>query len=90
MTSEFYTRVLARDALVKQLFSFEGWDTVDTMFYQFYNTVTKVSIGSFPAGTKFQTIAVNFSAGFIEVYDEDGRQPLGVFELNYTIGSPLK
>lgn len=76
---------------------FEGTDAQPNRAQntQFYNAVVlKVAMGKFPAGTRFDSVCIDYDQGTIELYGEDTPEgfvnQLGCFELLLTIGDELE
>ena len=57
-------------SLDEEYFSWDNWDTVDTMDFQFSSCVLKKPIGKYPVGTKFDYIFVEYSKGIISLEEE--------------------
>jgi hypothetical protein len=60
-----------RKGLEHKLFSWIGWDEVDTATLQFYKVVLKVQIGKFPIGSTFECAIVSFDHSYVELYQDD-------------------
>lgn len=58
-----------------QFFTWGGWDTIDTMDFFFYDCELLVPVGEYPAGTKIKSIAMMYSSGVMEFYEEDSNSP---------------
>jgi hypothetical protein len=78
-----------------QLFDWKNWDSWDFAVNVYYDCTLKVPIGPYAAGTKIDTISVDFEQGFVELYGRglglsdsgDDSVVLGTWNLNLSIGA---
>lgn len=68
-----------------QLFSWERWDSVDTMAFHFYDCVLKVVIGDYSAGTKVSGIFMDYENGVMEFYNDAGDAVLATFKMSLKV-----
>jgi len=57
-----------------ELFSYTGWDPVDTMASQYYNCVFKRDFGPFKEGETCNCITIDICEGTITEYDREGTE----------------
>lgn len=69
-----------------ELFSWEGFDVVDTMSLYFYDCVLKVAIGDYAEGTVISGIAISYEEGVMEFYNNnDGDTVIAKFKLSLKV-----
>jgi hypothetical protein len=82
--------------LEQQLFSWEGWDELETAVLQFSNCTLKVDVGEHLVGSKFDFIVFDMQSSKLALYmttnNEDAENNLdevGVYELKISVGDRL-
>lgn len=55
----------------KQLFTWDNFDVVDTMMFQFYACTLVVPIGIFPAGYKAPIISLDYEHALITIFTDE-------------------
>lgn len=73
--------------LENQIFTWTGWDDIDTMVYQFYNPELLVQVGEFAPGTKFELAILNGDTSTISLMDENRVEH--IFEIHLSIGRKI-
>jgi len=53
-------------------FTWKGWDDQDTLVNSYYDVEFVEDFGVIKKGDKFSCITVDYSQGFIEVYNDEG------------------
>lgn len=79
-------------AFEKQFFStYEGWDEVDVVCVQFYEAVSRIPIGDFPIGTKFNCATFDFRNSQLFLLtsetDSDGVENVTEHVFNLTVSA---
>jgi len=72
------------EGLETQLFSWDGWDLIDTGDFSFYDVTLKIKIGDYEVGTKFDAVAFMTSTSKLEFYDKNG-QVMSTHKLKITV-----
>jgi hypothetical protein len=55
-------------------FTWEGWDDQDPLAHSYYKVEFVEDFGEFKSGEKFSSIFVDYSAGIIEAYNNEGTE----------------
>jgi hypothetical protein len=74
-----------------QLFDVQGgWDG-DHESMIFYDAISKVTIGDFPVGTKFDTVIFDNSSSVLQLFVGDGESQTlrAEFELKLSVGNKI-
>lgn len=53
--------------LERQLFDWQGWDSIDEGAYHFYDCLLKVDIGEHKAGSTVRGIVVDYQRGYLQI-----------------------
>ena len=70
------------NTIERKLFSWDGWDQHSTACYEFYNCILLRQIKQFEAGTKFDSIVIDYENSKIEFsYADEGFS----FDISLTI-----
>ena len=64
-----------------QLFDWKNWDVIDTMDFFFYDCELLVPVGKHPAGAKIKSIAMMYSSGVMEFYNDAQDTVIGTYNL---------
>lgn len=78
---------MERDTFEHQLFTWEGWDQLDTADLQFYDVTLTVQVGDHPAGTKFPVAFVLASQSMVVLMDDKDEE--FAYELKLSVGDRL-
>lgn len=66
--------------------SWNAWDSIDTLFNNYYDIEFTEDFGKFKKGEKYKTISIDYANGRIEAYDEEGEN---VVKFQNFVGAPV-
>jgi hypothetical protein len=75
--------------LEHQLFTWEEWDDMGSMSYQFYNVELVVPVGDFPIGTKFDIAYMDGDNSTVS-FMNTGDNHINIFELHLSVGKKIE
>lgn len=78
---------MERDTLEHQLFTWEGWDQMDTADLQFHDVTLLVQVGEHVAGTKFPAAYLLGSQSMLVLMDDKDEE--FAYNLKVSIGDRL-
>lgn len=70
-----------------QLFTWENWDEMNVMSFQFYDVELIVPIGKFPVGHKFDSAYIDGENSILAFYDADNNETK--FRLRLSVGEQI-
>jgi len=56
------------DSFENQIFSWEEWEEISTMCFQFENVVLKIPVGEFKIGERFERVFIDYENSMINLY----------------------
>lgn len=77
------------ETIESELFTWKGWDEMDTSCQYFYDCELIKNIADIPAGTKIKGIHCDHQRSFMQLdFDEEG-EDYRVFKISYCIGEEI-